>query len=251
MSSLYYLPGPQRSERVRQLFGRIASRYDLINDIQSLGLHRLWKAKLIDCAHVSSDESALDVCCGTGDIALRVAQFARRVIACDFSPEMLARGRERGAAEIFWVQADALDLPFQNESFHVVTIGYGLRNLSDFHRGIGELLRVLKPGGRLLILDFGKPGNILWRTVYFGYLRVIVPLFGLILCGDSAAYRYILESLRAYPAQKGIKELLEQAGCEVRVVNFVGGAMSLHHAIKAASLRERHDVPLQARDLVR
>jgi len=251
MSSAYYLPGPQRSERVRQLFGRIASRYDLINDIQSLGLHRLWKRKLINYARVSSADCALDVCCGTGDIALQLSRRARSVTACDFAPEMLERGRVRGATNISWVQADALELPFPAESFEIVTIGYGLRNLSDFSQGVGELVRVLKSGGRLLILDFGKPKNPVWRAIYFGYLRMIVPLFGRMFCGDSAAYSYILESLKNYPAQEGIKRLLEDAGCAVQLINFVGGAMSLHIATKTSSLLQRDDVSLEARDLVR
>jgi demethylmenaquinone methyltransferase/2-methoxy-6-polyprenyl-1,4-benzoquinol methylase len=234
MNSDYYAPGPERSHRVRKLFSRIASRYDLINDLQSFGMHRFWKKTLINSAKISADESALDVCCGTGDIALRLAEAGARAVGADFTPEMLIQARKR-SERITWVQADALDLPFPDNSFDVVTIGYGLRNLSDFSRGAGELVRVLKPGGRLLILDFGKPANPLWRSVYFVYLRVVVPLFGLIFCGDAAAYSYILDSLKNYPAQKGVTALLNQTGCaEVRVKNFFGGAMSLHIATRDA-----------------
>ncbi len=235
MSSASYSSGPERSHRVRQLFSRIASRYDLINDVQSFGMHRLWKRTLIRSANIRAGERALDVCCGTGDIAVRLAQAGATVVGSDFTPEMLVQARAR-SEQIKWVQADALELPFPNDHFDVVTIGYGLRNLSDFPRGVRELVRVLKPGGRLLILDFGKPANRLWRAVYFAYLRAVVPMFGLIFCGDSAAYSYILESLEHYPAQEGVTTLLNQSNCaEVRVENFFGGAMSLHIATKAIS----------------
>ena len=240
MSGAYYTAGPQRSHRVRQLFSRIASRYDLINDLQSFGMHRLWKRTLIRSANIRAGETALDVCCGTGDIALRLASSGAQVIGSDFTPEMLVQARKR-SGQVVWVQADALALPFPAESFDVVTVGYGLRNLSDFSLGIRELVRVLEPGGTLLILDFGKPANSLWRGLYFTYLRVVVPIFGLIFCGDSAAYSYILESLEHYPAQEGVTTLLRESDCtEVRVKNFFGGAMSLHIATKAQTISRRN-----------
>jgi demethylmenaquinone methyltransferase/2-methoxy-6-polyprenyl-1,4-benzoquinol methylase len=235
MSTAYYVPGPERSRRVRELFARIASRYDLINDIQSFGLHRFWKRTLIRAAQLRPGQGALDVCCGTGDIAIGLAETGAAVTGCDFTPEMLAKARER-SANVTWIQADALELPFSDNSFEVVTISYGLRNLADFGRGVTELVRVLKPGGRLLILDFGKPSNRLLRALYFGYLRLCVPLFGLLFCGNSAAYSYILDSLEHYPGQAGVTELLRNAGCaEVRVIDFVAGAMTLHVAVKAST----------------
>jgi demethylmenaquinone methyltransferase/2-methoxy-6-polyprenyl-1,4-benzoquinol methylase len=129
------------------------------------------------------------------------------------------------------VRGDALRLPFKNATFEIVTISYGLRNLSDFDAAIAELLRVTKPGGRVLILDFGKPDNVLWRWLYFTYLRMGVPLFGLAFCRDAAAYGYILESLQHYPAQHGVDQALRKLNCRnVCIHNFLGGAMSINYA---------------------
>jgi demethylmenaquinone methyltransferase / 2-methoxy-6-polyprenyl-1,4-benzoquinol methylase len=232
----YYTPGPERASRVRALFDRIAPRYDLINDLQSFGLHRFWKWRLLTLAKVRAGAPALDVCCGTGDLAIALVAAGSTVLGCDFSSRMLAIARRRAVAQVHFVQADALALPVENEAFELVTIGYGLRNLADPRRGIAEMLRVLKPGGQLLILDFGKPPNPLWRALYFAYLRAFVPLFGRIFAGDAAAYSYILESLLHYPAQDGVSHLLLEFGCtEVDVHNLLGGVMSIHRAVKAQS----------------
>lgn len=251
MSDSYYQQGAARAERVRALFNRIATRYDLINDLQSFGLHRYWKRRLLTLAEVKQDISALDVCCGTGDIAEALASAGAKTAGCDFSGAMLSVAKGR-AENISYLQADALKLPFIDAPFELVTIGYGLRNLADFREGLAELLRVLQPGGRLLILDFGKPRNPLWRALYFAYLRAIVPLFGLLFCGDPAAYSYILESLRNYPAQDGVSAMLRELGSEsVEVFNFMGGVMSIHRAVKPRSLRQRDDIPLVPGHLVR
>jgi demethylmenaquinone methyltransferase/2-methoxy-6-polyprenyl-1,4-benzoquinol methylase len=135
-----------------------------------------------------------------------------------------------GAAPHF-VQGDALQLPFPDKSFDIVTIAYGLRNLADIKSGLGEMRRVMKPGGRLLVLDFGKPDNPIWRGVYFGYLRTFVPLLGRIFCGSASAYAYILESLRHYPAQRGVAAQMTELGLvNVRVINLLGGVMSINYA---------------------
>ena len=250
-SERYFQSGPQRAQRVRALFDRIAPRYDLINDLQSFGMHRLWKRRLIALAKPEEGFRALDVCCGTGDLTLSLADKCALAVGCDFSPLMLSVARRR-ATSVPFIQADALALPVGSNAFEIVTIGYGLRNLADLRKGIAELIRVTKPGGQLLILDFGKPRNRLWRAVYFSYLRIVVPLFGLIFCADAAAYSYILESLLHYPAQDGVSELLKEAGCDaIEVQNLVGGVMSIHRVRKARSLGEGHDVALVARDVVR
>lgn len=222
---------------MRALFDKIASRYDLINDVQSLGLHRMWKRRLIALAAVRPGDRALDVCCGTGDIAFRLAQSGAEVTGLDFSQPMLEVAQRRAAASSAppqFMHGDALHLPFADASFDVVTCGYGLRNLADWQAGLREMHRVVRPGGRLLVLDFAKPANPVWRALYFGYLRFAVPIFGQIFCGDSAAYSYILESLRRYPAQAGVAGAMSELGCsDVRVKELLGGVMSINSGAKA------------------
>src|SRR5262245_32372810 len=210
MANRFYAPGTERSAKVCDLFATIAPRYDLINDLQSLGLHRWWKRRLIQLAGVRPGERALDLCCGTGDLAFALTRRGAQVVGLDFSGPMLAVARARccerpRAANASgeppavphnpqFLRGDALNLPFPAASFHIVTLGYGLRNLEDLEQGLREMSRVAKPGGRLLVLDFGKPPYALWRSVYFGYLKWVVPLFGKLFCGDRATYAYILES---------------------------------------------------------
>nr|NIL97348.1 ubiquinone/menaquinone biosynthesis methyltransferase [Planctomycetales bacterium]NIM08903.1 ubiquinone/menaquinone biosynthesis methyltransferase [Planctomycetales bacterium] len=166
MKSKFYQPGEERAKRVHDLFRTIARRYDRLNDLMSLGLHRRWKNRLVQLA--GNPERVLDLCCGTGDISSR---FRGRVIGLDFTQEMLQVARTRNP-RIPWVRADALHLPFPDASFDAVTVGYGLRNLADLKIGLGEIRRVLQPGGRFLSLDFGKPRSATWRTLYFAYLRL-------------------------------------------------------------------------------
>jgi demethylmenaquinone methyltransferase/2-methoxy-6-polyprenyl-1,4-benzoquinol methylase len=240
MANPFYAPGSQRAAGVGRLFAAIAPRYDLLNDIQSLGLHRLWKRRVVGLAAVEPDAPVLDICCGTGDIALRLAQTGGRATGLDFSEPMLTVARRRAARRALsaerlrYVQGDALQLPFADGSFAVVTVGYGLRNLSDWVTGLHEMVRVARAGGRVLVLDFGKPHNPLLRVIYFSYLRVMVPLLGLLFCGNAAAYAYILESLRQYPGQEGVAAEMRRVGLrEVRVINLLGGMMSINVGIKA------------------
>jgi demethylmenaquinone methyltransferase/2-methoxy-6-polyprenyl-1,4-benzoquinol methylase len=236
VSNKFYQPGEQRSARVANLFGAIAARYDLINDLQSLGLHRRWKKRLVKMAGVKPGEKSLDLCCGTGDIAFALNRAGAEVVGLDFSPPMLAVARERASragSAVQFVAGDALNIPFGDEQFDIVTIGYGLRNLASWERGLEEMARVARPGGRLLALDFGKPEFWLWRRLYFGYLRGVVPLFGRIFCHDSDTHAYILESLQVYPGQRGVAEKLKAMNCrDVVTRNLLGGAMSIHFARK-------------------
>ena len=236
MADSFYAAGESRASRVNDLFATIAPRYDLINDLQSFGLHRYWKRRLIQLAEIKPGQRALDLCCGTGDVAFALEHAGAKVIGCDFSAPMLqvARRRRREESLTSFIQGDALNLPCPSESFEVVTISYGLRNLADFRGGLVEMLRVLKPNGKLLILDFGKPDCAPWRAAYFTYLKLFVPLFGKIFCGNSVTHAYILESLKKYPAQKGIAALLKELNCkDVRIENLLGGIMSINTALKS------------------
>ena len=251
MSNVFYAPGEQRAAKVADLFAAIARRYDLLNDLQSFGLHRRWKRRVVELAAVRSGQRALDVCCGTGDIALALAQRGADVTGLDFSPAMLemARARSRKSeagdqkSEVgtpssvlrppVFLQGDAQQLPFPDHSFDAVTIGYGLRNLSSCETGLREMLRVARPGGRLVVLDFGKPPNALWRAIYFAHLKISVPLMGWLFAGNADAYAYILESLKHYPAQQGVAEKMRELNLSnVRVINLLGGAMAINYGEK-------------------
>jgi len=229
----YYQSGEGREERVRDLFGEIAPRYDLINDLQSFGLHRAWKRKVVALADVRAGIVALDVCCGTGDIAFALRQSGAEVAGVDFSLPMLREAAARNEVPVGFVRGDAQELPFGDNTFDAVTVGYGLRNLASWQRGLEEMWRVAKVGGRLVVLEFGKPQNALWRKLYFGYLRGAVPAFGRLFCNNAPAYAYIYESLQHYAGQEGVAEYMRQLGCrEARVINLVGGAMSINIGVK-------------------
>ncbi len=238
----YYAPGENRSAKVQDLFARIAPRYDLINDLQSFGMHRWWKRRMIALSNPRTGEAALDLCCGTGDVAMAYANKGVDVVGLDFSAPMLEVAEQRltqpavknslkGA--IRFIRGDAQQIPFPDSSFDIVTMSYGLRNLADWEKGLGEMLRVCKPGGRLLVLDFGKPENALLRSLYFGYLRFVVPVLGRLFCGDADTHGYILESLKNYAAQRGVESKMKELGLlETRVLNLVGGAMSINYGVK-------------------
>lgn len=234
MANRYFEAGDQRARKVNDLFARVARRYDLINDLQSFWLHRSWKRRLISLAQPQPGDRALDLCCGTGDVAFALAQKGAVVTGLDFSEPMLAVAGERMAKNqaslIRFLQGDALHTPFADATFDIVTISYGLRNLADFGAGLEEMARVAKPGGRLLVLDFGVPDNKVWRALYFAYLRGFVPVFGKLFCGDAATHAYILESLKHYPAQRGVAAKMQMMKCaNVRVVNLLGGIMSINY----------------------
>lgn len=221
-------PEQQRAAQINALFAAIARRYDRLNDVLSLGLHRRWKRRLVTLAGQPRD--VLDLCCGTGDLARR---FTGRVVGADFTTEMLQVAATR-TMRIRWVQADALRLPFTDNAFDVVSVGYGLRNLVDLPAGLDEIHRVLRPGGKLLSLDFGKPECAIWRRLYFAHLRFWVPVLGWLLAGNRAAYAYILPSLENYPGQRGVQAAMERAGfVDCGVEEFCGGAMAINHGWKS------------------
>ena len=227
MANTYYRFDDQRAAQVHRLFARIARRYDLLNDVMTLGWHRYWKRRLVHLAGPAP--VVLDLCCGTGDLARR---FRGRVIGVDFTAEMLRIAQARQPAGC-WLCADALRLPFPDHSFDVVSVGYGLRNLADLPAGLREVYRVLRPGGKLLALDLGKPAAAWWRKLFFAHLRFHLPWLGRWSCGDPDAYAYILASLENYPAQRGVRQLMETVGYQAcGYEEFVGGAMAINFGIK-------------------
>jgi len=232
MAYSFFQPGDQRAAKVKELFTTIAPRYDLANDLQSFGLHRYWKWRAVRLASPQPGARALDLCCGTADLARRLARSGASVIGLDFNERMLefaTAGRE----DLCFIRGDAQRLPFADNAFDIVTVGYGLRNLASWQDGLGEMARVAKPGGRLVVLEFGKPAGAVWRGVYFGYLRLFVPWLGRIFHGNARAYAYILESLEHYPAQQGVAaEMVKLGLAKVRIVELLGGAMSLNYAVK-------------------
>ena len=240
MSNVFYTPGRQRAAKVNDLFAAIAQRYDLLNDLQSFGLHRRWKHRVVELAGVQPGRRALDLCCGTGDIAFALARRGAEVTGLDFSSRMLevaeARRLKRAKSKtqnLIFIQGDAEQIPFSDAMFDLVTVGYGLRNLVSWEKGLAEMHRVAKPGARIIVLDFGKPANALWRNLYFGHLRCSVPLIGWLFCGNARAYAYILESLKHYPAQLAVAEKMRALKLvNVRVINLLGGAMAINYGEK-------------------
>ena len=244
MSNVFYAPGERRAAKVNDLFAAIARRYDLLNDLQSFGLHRLWKRRAVRLAQVRPGDRALDLCCGTGDIAFALARRGADTTGLDFSGKMLdvakrrSRKLETGSLNKVpnpelrapnFIQGDAQAIPFPDHSFDIVTVGYGLRNLADWERGLDEMNRVARPGARLVVLDFGKPPNTLWRKIYFAHLKCSVPLMGWLFCGNAQAYAYILESLKNYPAQTGVAEKMRGLRLSnIRIINLLGGAMAIN-----------------------
>lgn len=234
--SKYFAQGGGRAPKVREMFSLLADRYDLINDLISAGLHRKWKRDTVTLAleGKSGRIRLLDLCCGTGDLAFLAekAAPAAAVIGADFTFPMLGIARRRRAAargRSRFVQADALRLGFGSGSFDAITIGYGLRNVADLPQALAEMRRVLAPGGRLVVLDFGKPSNRLAAWLYQGFLRTVMPAMGWLFHRDPETYLYIPESLAKFPAQEGVEELMREAGfIRARHENRLLGTMGLN-----------------------
>jgi demethylmenaquinone methyltransferase / 2-methoxy-6-polyprenyl-1,4-benzoquinol methylase len=212
------------------MFDRIAPVYDAMNRLMTAGLDRRWRRETA-VAVVRPGDRVLDVCCGTGDLALAASRLGGRVTGLDFSEAMLERAR-RKAPDLAWVRGDALALPFEDGSFDAVTIGFGLRNLEDERRGLAELRRVLVPGGRLGVLEITRPEGLL-RPFYRVWFDGLVPLAGKVLPG-GAAYAYLPASVRRFPSPELLAELILTAGFEdVRIRLFAGGIVALHTGVAA------------------
>ena len=242
VSNVFYAPGEPRAAKVNDLFAAIARRYDLLNDLQSFGLHRRWKRRVATLAAAAPGARALDLCCGTGDIAFALARRGAETTGLDFSEKMLEVAESRRlnrsklkTQNLKFICGDAQQIPFPDGSFDIVTVGYGLRNLAGWERGLDEMFRVARPGARLIVLDFGKPPNALWRRIYFTHLKISVPLIGWLFCGNASAYAYILESLKHYPAQLAVAEKMRGLKlANVRVINLLDGAMAINYGEKPA-----------------
>jgi demethylmenaquinone methyltransferase / 2-methoxy-6-polyprenyl-1,4-benzoquinol methylase len=218
------------ADAVRSMFDRIAPVYDAMNRAMTLGLDQRWRRATVAAA-VRPGDRVLDACCGTGDLAIAAQRAGGRVTGVDFSERMLARaGRKSGAIE--WVRGDALTLPFPDEAFDASIVGFGVRNLDDLERGLAELRRVLRPGGRVGILEITRPRGLL-APFYRLWFDRLVPLLGKLLPGGSA-YTYLPASVRRFPGPDQLAELLRAAGfADVRCRLFAGGIVALHVGVAA------------------
>ena len=218
---------------MRRLFHTIAGRYDLITVLLSFGLDRRWKERLADLARVEPGMRALDLACGTGDIAFALAARGARVTGLDITHRMvqLARAKPQASRVSGFVTGDMMALPFIDAAFDVVTTGYGIRNVPRIEPAIEEIRRVLRPGGVLLSLDFDRPSNALVRGVYLGYLTIVGSALGWFLHRDPDTYRYIPASIARYPGARAVSRMLEQNGFEdSRVIRVLGGLMGINLA---------------------
>jgi demethylmenaquinone methyltransferase/2-methoxy-6-polyprenyl-1,4-benzoquinol methylase len=225
------------ARQVNRMFDRIAGVYDLMNRVMTVGLDREWRRRAAERAELQLGDAALDVCCGTGDLALELAGRVGgegTVIGCDFSEPMLdlAREKARGVAAVRFEWADALELPYPDGRFDAVTIAFGARNLADLDRGLGELTRVLRPGGRLVILEITRPRRPPLAWFFALWFDRIVPLLGT-LAGDRDAYSYLPESVRSFPSPRELAARMERAGLErIRYTILAGGIIAIHSGVR-------------------
>jgi demethylmenaquinone methyltransferase / 2-methoxy-6-polyprenyl-1,4-benzoquinol methylase len=218
-------------EGVRRMFDRIAPVYDAMNRVMTAGLDRRWRRETLDVVAVRPGDRVLDVCSGTGDLAIGAHARGAEVVGLDFSPQMLERARRKQPA-IEWVEGDALALPFEDASFDVATVGFGVRNVADLDAGLRELRRVLEPGGRVGILEITQPRGVL-APFYKVWFDRVVPLLGKVLPGGSA-YTYLPASVRRFPEVEELRRRMEGAGFEsVSYRVFAGGIVALHHGVAA------------------
>jgi demethylmenaquinone methyltransferase / 2-methoxy-6-polyprenyl-1,4-benzoquinol methylase len=223
------------------MFDRIAGVYDLMNTAMTAGMHHRWRQRAADRAELQPGDAALDACCGTGDLAIELAARVGpegTVVGCDFSEPMLELARrkagDRELSQVRFEWADALELPYPDGAFDAVTVGFGARNLADLDGGLRELARVLRPGGRLVILEITQPRRPPLSTFYSLWFDRIVPVLGTI-AGDRGAYSYLPESVKRFPSPLGLAELMESAGLErIRYLLLAGGIIAIHSGARRA-----------------
>lgn len=235
------IPVQEKSQRVADVFHSVANKYDLMNDLMSFGLHRLWKRFTIEQSGLRPGQIVLDIAGGTGDLAREFSKKVGKeglVVLADINDKMLMQGRERLTDQgivgnISYVQADAEQLPFPNNYFDCITIAFGLRNVTDKMAALRSMYRVLKPGGKLLILEFSKPVIPALNTIYDNYSFKIIPKLGEWICNDRDSYQYLVESIRMHPDQETLKKMLLESEFEdVDYHNLTGGIVALHKGFK-------------------
>ncbi|HAU29476.1 MAG TPA: bifunctional demethylmenaquinone methyltransferase/2-methoxy-6-polyprenyl-1,4-benzoquinol methylase UbiE [Rhodospirillaceae bacterium] len=225
----------EKTRRVGRVFEDVAPHYDLMNDLMSLGLHRLWKAAFVRKIHPRAGEAILDLAGGTGDIAFRLADAGANVTVCDINPAMLEEGQKRQLdkgrmmAPISWVEGNAECLPFDAQTFDAASIAFGLRNVSRMDDALAEIHRTLKPGGRFACLEFSMPEHPLLKTAYDLYSADIIPALGEAVAQDREAYAYLVESIRKFPDAKNLARRMEKAGFgTVHHETLMGGICAIH-----------------------
>ena len=235
------VPWDEKRRRVSGVFDSVAGNYDLMNDAMSLGVHRLWKRVAVERTGARPGQRILDLAGGTGDLAARLARLvgpAGEVVIGDINASMLQVGRERLldrgiAANVRFVQADAENLPFPDHSFDCITIAFGLRNVTDKQQALESMFRTLKPGGRLVVLEFSKPSLPGLAPLYDLYSFRVLPLMGRLIARDADSYRYLAESIRMHPDQDTLKGMMEQAGFEdCDYLNLSGGIVAVHRGFR-------------------
>ncbi|MGA7981171.1 MAG: bifunctional demethylmenaquinone methyltransferase/2-methoxy-6-polyprenyl-1,4-benzoquinol methylase UbiE [Chromatiaceae bacterium] len=235
------VPVGEKAQHVRAVFESVASRYDLMNDLMSLGVHRLWKRQAVALAGLHGGQRVLDLASGTGDLAERFAGIvgpAGEVVVTDINAAMLTRGRDRlvdagVVGNVYYAQLNAEALPFPDDHFDCVTIGFGLRNVTHKQRALDEMFRVLRPAGRAVILEFSHPTSRPLQKAYDLYSFSVLPALGRLVAGDVESYRYLAESIRMHPDQETLRAMMEQAGFErCQYFNFSGGIVAIHRGYK-------------------
>jgi len=235
------IPVAEKQARVRAVFDSVAERYDLMNDLMSFGIHRLWKRRTIELAGVRRGQRVLDLAAGTGDLARHFARLVGPtgwVMVSDINQAMLTQGRARLddaglVTQVGYVLANAERLPFPDHAFDCVTIGFGLRNVTHKQDALNEMQRVLRPGGRALVLEFSRPTHAPLQRVYDLYSFAVLPRLGQMVVGDADSYRYLAESIRMHPDQETLQAMMEQAGFErCQYFNLTGGIVAIHRGYK-------------------